>query len=196
MNKIHANRLTVASKQSAGVFRNLRQRHLLLVLTRKEHSLSDLARVSEMPLNLLHHHIAKLLRLGLIRVSRQQARAGRPVKFYRAAALEFFVPAELAGSPPDSHLARQMTSALERNLASGFEGILYTHDGERPLMQIVRDPDQRAAACELWQNLHLTPVEARRLAAELKALFEVYGHKPRGGRSRYLAHAAFAATKD
>ncbi|WEJ98129.1 MAG: hypothetical protein P0Y59_14375 [Candidatus Sphingomonas phytovorans] len=184
-------RLTVGNREAAGVFANLRQRHILLALVAQERSLSDLAAVSDTPLNLLHRHVSKFVRLGLAQVSRREARAGRAITFYRASASTYFVPADLAGSLLDNPVARQMREALERNTAGTLQGILYSHDGSGPRMQVVKDSGSASMAAELWRNLHLTEPEARELAQAFKALLERYDLPPRGDRRKYLAHTAF-----
>ena len=187
-------RLTIESREAAGVFANLRQRHILLALIGQEHALSDLARLSDTPLNLLHRHVSKLIRLGLAYVSRCQARAGRPIRFYRATALAFFVPAELSGSILPNPMATQMREVLERSVAATVAGVLYSHDRSGPRMEAIRTPGHLPMTSELWLHLHLTAAEAHELSQAFKALLSQYDFPPRGDRKPHLVHTALART--
>ena len=65
---------------------------LMDALTGREASVGALARELDWPLDTAHYRVKKLLRLGLLRVVREEKRAGRPVKVYRAVADAFFLP--------------------------------------------------------------------------------------------------------
>jgi hypothetical protein len=167
----------------------------LLSLVDEERSLSQLSRLTQTPLNLLHHHIRKFMLLGLVRIARVQARAGAPIKYYRATARAFYVPAELMNADPGAALASQLRDLLARTLARAVQGVVYSHDGKGPRMRLVKDADPRTLAMELWLELHLSQADAAAMAGELRALlhrFEACSHKP---NRRYLVHAALAATQ-
>src|SRR5207237_8595582 len=135
-----------------------------LWLLAQERSLRQVSLLTGAPLNLLHHHIGKFMQLGLVRVVRVEIRPGAPIKHYRATARAFFVPAELMEADPGTGLSSQMRDLLARNLARGVHGVVYSDDGKGPRMQLVRDPDPRATAVELWEELHLNAADAASLA--------------------------------
>lgn len=58
----------------------------------QERTLSDAARYLKMKLPALTYRVQRLLRLGILEVTRTEARRGSPVKFYRAVSRHFFVP--------------------------------------------------------------------------------------------------------
>lgn len=184
----------IAERAAAAVFANPRQRKIVLALIAGERSLAELSLLTETPLNLLHHHMGRFLRLGLVRVARRQSRAGAPIKFYRATAKSFFVPAELAPATSGEALSAQFKTLLERGLARGLKGRLYSHDGAGPRMGVVRDRDYRATAAEFWLELHLSQADAEALAAEFQSLLKRFEQRFQDTGHPYIVHAALAAS--
>lgn len=182
----------IVDPRAAAVFAAPRQRKLLLSLVDEERSLSQLARLTETPLNLLHHHIRKFMRLGLVRITREEARAGAPIKYYRATARAFFVPAELMDAELGAGLSSQLRDLLARSLARSLQGVVYSHDGKGPRMRLVRDADARTMAIELWVELHLSEADAATLADDLRALLHRFEARSKKMHRRYLLHAAIA----
>ena len=188
--------LPITDPKAASVFASPRQRRILLSLIEDERSLGQLAERTEVPLNLLHHHIRKFIRLGLVNLAREQTRAGAPIKYYRATARAFFVPAELSDAKGNTALTTRLRELLERNRAAAHQGTLYSHDGKGPRMRMVREPSHRASATEYWLDLQLTETEAKALADELHALLQRFeaasATSTRRARRRYLIHGAIA----
>ena len=190
--------LEIVDPRAAAVLAAPRQRKILLSLIEQERSLSQLARLTGNPLNLLHHHLRKLTRLGLAKVARTEARAGSPIKYYRATARAFFVPAELLGEGPGAGLTSRMRDLLARSLARDVQGVVYSHDGEGPRMRQVRDANPGTLAVELWAELALSRADAAALADELRALLHRFEARSRRAPARrgYLVHAALAPSVD
>jgi hypothetical protein len=184
--------IDIVDPRAAAVFAAPRQRRMLLSLVHEELSLTQLSRLTATPLNLLHHHIRKFMQLGLVRIARQQDRAGAPIKYYRATARAFFVPAEFIDAEPGVGLTWQLRDLLARSLARALRGVVYSHDGKAPRMRLVRDADARTTDMELWANLQLSEADAATLADELRALLHRFEARSRKTRRRYLVHAAIA----
>lgn len=182
--------MEIKTRRAAAVFDNLRQRRILLALIERERSLSELAELTQLRLNLLHHHINRFLELGLIRIERHQRRAGTPIKFYRAAAQAYFVPAELTRARPNAALQHRLQTALEREMAKVYKGIIYSHDGNGPRMRLVSEGRPGAVAVEFWLELRLSKTEAQGFVDELKALITKYQAQSRG--NNYVFHAGIA----
>src|SRR5688500_17585725 len=85
----------IGSPDAAAVFLDPKRRRILVQFLGRERSMADVGRALAMPLNRLTHHVGTFLRLGLLMVVREQARAGRPIRFYRAVADSFLVPGAL-----------------------------------------------------------------------------------------------------
>ena len=183
-------RIAVSDPRTASVFANMRQRRLLLELVARESSLQELASRMQLPLNLAHYHVARLLELGLVVLTREQPRSGRVIKHYRAAARSFFVPTHLMSRSPGKELAAELRASLDAH-HDPKEGILYCIDEALlPRMHRMQSPSTAAIANESWHQLVLTKEEARLLASELKALLSRFAGRSNGKAKSYLAYCA------
>jgi DNA-binding transcriptional ArsR family regulator len=187
-------RLVVADARTANAFANMRQRRLLLALVAQELSLQELARSLKLSLSLAHYHVARLLELGVVIMTREQSRAGRVIKHYRACARSFFVPAHLASQSAGKELAAELRASLEHaQQRNPSDGTLYFIDDQSlPRMQRVQNPTRAVVASEYWHRLRLTNEDARLLASELKALFSRFESGTNGTAKSYLAYCALA----
>ena len=80
----------------------------------RERSLSEAASLLAMPLNRLAYHASVLVKLDLLGVAREQKRAGRRIRHYRAVADSFRVPAAAMRTGPGVALAAEMRAALDK----------------------------------------------------------------------------------
>lgn len=183
-------RMTLTDCAAAAVFAAPMQGKIVQTLIGEAMTLAALARVTQMPLNLLHYHVAKFIKLGLITVEHVTPRAGRAVKHYRATAKTFFVPSELLAKMPGAELTRQLREALDHNQVRSVEGVNFTHDGRRPCIFLVKDPASQATAIELWLDLGLTRADATALIADLREVVERYRSRNTDDAPRYLVHLA------
>lgn len=179
-------RIIVDSQAAAAVFASERQRKIIQALMATRLTLVALSGVVALPLSLVHYHVSKLMRLGLIEVVEEQRRAGRAQKVYCAAAKEFVVPAELIVELPGTGLAQQMREALNRHLARSLVGVSFTHDGQRPRANLLKDPAQTGAALELWLDMGLRASDAAELALEMQALADRFRARGDNLQPRYL----------
>ena len=175
----------------ATAFDNRLRARLLMACATAEQSLSELETLTGQPLSKLHYHVGRLLEAKLLRVSREQARAGRPVRFFRAVAEQFIVPQELLGNLPGDALAAELRNLL--HMSRGEVALRYAPDARGHLtMKLVRDESaQPPKSIELWQVFKLSRKQRDALAGELRELFERYA-KVEPGSETILAHAAFA----
>lgn len=185
-------RVTITTKAAAAVFASPRPRKILLALVGRELSLSQLASATEAPLNLLHHHVTRMVALGLARIERVEPRAGRPIKYYRAAAASFFVPAELSRAVPGEALNRRLRGILQASLARSIEGCAYSAEGGRPRMRLVRSEEGQETAAEFWLELRLGRAQARALAEDLRAVLRRYEVLSSPNQPVTIVHAAVA----
>ena len=182
----------ISDPRAAAALAKRRQRQILLPLIEDERSLSDLATLTGSRLSLLHHHVRRLIDLGLVQVSREQRRGGRAVRYYRASAKAFFVPSELADLHVDGELPGQLRESLERSRMRTFQGVLYSWEANGPSVRFVHDPASSLSASEIWLELRLSQAEAATLTEQLTALFQPFhGRAAEAGR-RYIIHAAVA----
>jgi hypothetical protein len=181
----------VASPLQAAALENRLRARLLIACATAERTLSDLERLTGHPLSKLHYHVGRLLAAKLLRVSREQARAGRPIRHFRAVAERFIVPQELLGDLPGDAFAAELRNLLQTN--RGEVALRYAPDERGNLtVRLVRDESERTPkAIELWQVFKLSRAQRDALAGELLELFQRYA-KAEGGSETILAHAAFA----
>lgn len=182
----------INDRHAAAVFSVRRQRQILLALIPEPRSLTQLAKLTDTRLNLLHHHVGKLMRLGLVTVVREDARAGAPIKYYQAAAANFFVPSELMDEAPGRQAAGELRRLMDRALSQTFKGVMYFHDEQGPRMRPVMDPELRSKGTELWLDLRLSAEDANELVDELKALFHRFEGRSRPSERRLIVHGAIA----
>ena len=182
--------IIIAKPAAAAVFASARQRAIVQTLMGSELALSELARATETPLNLLHYHVSKCVALGLIEVVREKGRAGRSVKYYRATARVFFVPAELIVETPGTAFTYKLRELLDQNLAKSLQGISFSHDGHRPRADLIKDQNAQSGAVELWLDVGLSSADAAELAEELQSVIDRFRVRGNDGAPRYLVHLA------
>jgi DNA-binding transcriptional ArsR family regulator len=184
-------RLTLSDQVAAALLSGTRSRHIVLALVERDRSQSELSVALGIPLNLLRYHLDRLVAAGLVVVARSEKRRGRPIRFYRAIACSFFIPAELTPPVPSRPLMEELRQALENSRAGTYSGILYScQDG--PRMQIVRAEQAGRPAAELWHRLCLSDQDARALIEELRLLFARFESRDTGAGQRFVSLAALA----
>lgn len=186
--------ITITNPKAAAVFATSLPARIVQTLIGETLSLAALANMTQTPLSLLHYHVKKCVSLGLIEVVREQRRAGRAVKHYRAKARTFFVPLDLMAHLPGTEMTRQLRAALDRNQARSVEGVNFTHDGQRPCAFLVKDRTSQATAIELWLDIGLRSADAQELINDLKALLDRYRARGVDNEPRHLVHLAVART--
>jgi DNA-binding transcriptional ArsR family regulator len=182
--------MTITTPAAAAVFAAARSRRIVEALIPAALPMSALARTLDMPLSLAHYHVGKLRALGLIRIEREDRRAGRVIKHYRAAAHRFFVPAEHLGELPGFGLDVLLRTALDDQLARSLHGILFSHDGQQPRMQLIRTEDAPNPSLELWLDIGLSRADALALIADLRAVIDRYRLRGSATEPRHLVHVA------
>lgn len=185
--------LRIEAPDQVAVFLDPRRRRILITFLGREASLTEAAERLAFPLNRLAYHVGRLIELGLLRVVREQKRAGRPIRYYRAAADSFLIPAAAMGRRVGDGLTAELRAALDRaELLSGASDLLISLDeAGRPRLQR-RGGNVDADACDYWRVLSLSAAEARQLSGELRTLLRRYEGSPGRGKRAYLAHAALA----
>ncbi len=185
--------MKVTSAKIAAALSNARQRSLILQLVARERSLQELAGLSRMSLSLLHYHVGRLRRLGLIAIVDHKRRSGRPVKYYRATARAFFVPTHLVSRAPEDELSAELRDRLERGRRSDQnDGILFSVDELGvPRMQKLQGKTELPLA-EYWLTLKLSATDAQALASDMKSLFGRYRQRMTSRGRPYIAHCALA----
>ena len=181
----------IGNRAQAAALENPLRARLLMACVAEERSLTDLQRLTGETLPKLHYHVARLLGAGLLRLSREQARGGRPIRLFRAVAESFLVPQEFLDELPGEALAAELRNLLQ--MSRREVSLRYASDSRGGFtITLVRDETAPfPKAIELWQVFRLSRQQLDALAKELRELFERYA-KAEGGNEAVLAHAAFA----
>lgn len=182
--------ITLENRSAAAAFASPQKRMILQSLIGAELTLGDLRRPTGMSLSLLHYHVGGLAALGLVAVVREEPRAGRPVRHFRATARSFFVPAEHLVKAPGTGLTWLLRDRLDQCLARSLQGISFTHDGLNHRAHLHTDPDHPSTALELWIDAGLDAADASNLAADLQAIVDRYRARAKPGQPRHLVHVA------
>ncbi|MFL6843937.1 MAG: hypothetical protein ACJ8ER_03545 [Allosphingosinicella sp.] len=183
----------IADPRLVGIFLDSRIRRLLLAFTDRPLSVAAAARLVGEPIGRVHYHVTSLARKGLLRVVREEKRAGRPVKYYRAVAESFLVPLDLLDRSPGTGLAAELRAGLDDALLRSEEdGILFFTESGEPRVSWFGQAGATGAAGEFWQIVGLAEPDVAALGAELRALMLRYEKRSSPGGRSYLIHAAFA----
>jgi DNA-binding transcriptional ArsR family regulator len=181
--------------QAAALDHPVRSR-LLMACARQERCLTDLAREFGEPLPKLHYHLGRLTGCGLLRPSRTEPRAGRPIRYYRAVAEAFLISLADVAAPVGETLARELRQSLAEQANRRDLSLLYHLDEAGRMRVQLIDPDGRgrtSRAFEFWKVLRLTAEQRVALGAELMAVFARYeASAPATSGEPFLVHAAFA----
>jgi DNA-binding transcriptional ArsR family regulator len=184
----------VSDSRQAAAFSDPLRRRLILSLSFREGSVTDMARALELDIKRVHYHVTALVEIGLLHVAREERRAGRAVKKYRAVASSFFVPDGLAPRSPGDLLVEELRRSLAGQRRLDGTGMLYDANAQgHPRMRPARRGGARpSAVSEHWRVLRLFPADAQRLARELADCVQAYEARPARGGAEYLVHMAVA----
>ena len=166
--------LTIGDPAAAAALALPRSRAILFALVREGASVQILSARLALSLSLVHYHVRKLCRLGLVRVERTEPRAGRPVAIYRAVADCFLVRAELAHVSPSGALHAELDAYLERDAARRPPAAILYEVGEDGVPRMRRVRSGGSAAGEWWARLRLNDAEATSLAEEVRGVLGRY----------------------
>ncbi len=180
----------------AAAFSSPLRRRLVLSLVPREQSVKELSDCLGVEMKRLHYHVTALLALGLVTIAREQPRAGRPVKFYRAASRSFLVLDNVASTAPADALASSLREALQQQRERSSGGFLYDADanGRLRMRRVEARGRHPAAAIEQWRVMKLSGADSARLAQELSECVARYADSPSG--QAYIVHLAVATHPD
>jgi hypothetical protein len=181
--------LRVTDAAAAAILADPERWQFLAPFLGRENTLSGAAGELRMPLHTVKYRVSQMVEAGLLRVTREQARAGRPIRHYRSTADAFFVPYSAMPSPTledylyesDVNLQRSFAKALARTRGYDLDsrGKLFHNepegcarvsastwfeDASEPSEDWRRNlaPDE-PAVMSAWAQVELTREDAKRL---------------------------------
>lgn len=149
--------LVVEDPKAGAALTDLTLLPLMAHFLRSTSSASEAAGVLDADLDDVYYRVRKLERLGLLELAETRARAGRPIKRYRAAAEAFFVPFTVL---PQETLARALAES------SRFTEERRADATARALLELADDPgawgfrldrDEGGSINAFWGPRELTP---------------------------------------
>ena len=129
-NAFNEDMLRVTDPEAAKVLTDTREWNLLSIVINREVSLSELASEMNMSLPALSYRVKKLLKLGLLTVSRIERRKGSPIKYYRASAKHFFVPFEVTTFQSLADLLTSTIAPFERRMRHELARVFLERAGD------------------------------------------------------------------
>ena len=105
-------------------------------------TVSSVARRLNVEVSSVLYRVKQMLKLGLLRVVKTEARAGRAILHYRSASDEFFVPFALTSADTLRSLSAQFTTEFQRSFDSAYAATLEQSGAAHDLgVRIWRNPD-------------------------------------------------------
>ncbi|WP_424949355.1 hypothetical protein [Deinococcus sp.] len=179
-------------------------RTILELFMAQELSVTGAAALLNLPFNRTYWQVQRLLRLGLLSVSRVEQRVGRPIRHYRMVCDEFFIPQDLVSveevvGQTNIELTHSLNFSLVRALQDEIGRDGGTHIRRRPdgklALRLVpalgQEPGQSAHPPVLhgiWYQWALDFEDARNLQQDMLKLAARYGR--RQGSRKYIVHLA------
>jgi DNA-binding MarR family transcriptional regulator len=194
------------AEQQAKLLSHPKRGHYIHPFLGQERSISTAAELLGCSLQTMHYRVKQLVKAGLLRVTREEQRAGRAVRYYRAVSDAFFIPDALTEHadleerlladfrPTLSRIAKGIAEGVRREGRTGqcrylneqgsvsSYGCVESSDGT---LEFNREYPFRRPNTDRRGDIYLTDEEARELAQELGALFDRYLQNTPEGRKEF-----------
>ncbi|HEX7003017.1 MAG TPA: hypothetical protein VF168_02385 [Trueperaceae bacterium] len=204
MEELDANRVMIVRDPRAAVL--LREPATLSQLSPfidQELTVTEVARMLDVPVSTQYRRVQRFLQLGLLEVSGTIRRIGKPLKLYRSAARSFFIPHAVAEGPEtwSGQWNRYWDEEFDKGMLEAWSdwypnwghqvwrdeaGVLNVGLARRPFELV--DPLASASPAILSAShdaLYLNFEDAKAMQSELDAIWRKYASL--GGSQRYLA---------
>jgi hypothetical protein len=109
--------VVIENPETAAIFFQAKSLELLGVLIESERSLQQISDALGWPINTSKYQLERLCQAELVTCTREEARAGRPIRFYRAIASQFFVPYAFTPAMNPATLLEQEYAAKAKRFA-------------------------------------------------------------------------------
>ena len=195
------NQAVIENPETAALMFQAKSLEMLGVLIESERSLQQISDALGWPINTSKYQLERLCEAGLVTCTREEARAGRSIRFYRAIAAQFFVPYVLTPAmnpatlleqeyaPKAKRFAHNLTSvALQAREAQGeFDwGVRFSLENGKIRQHAAMEEaahwnflaDEDPALIDVWdEGLMLSREDAKALQHELCQLIGRYRTK-------------------
>jgi hypothetical protein len=205
--------LRIERNETAQVLMNLSKQKMLAPFFAQAITVQAAATRTGVSTLVMFRHVKRFEALGLLRVTKKEARRGRALKYYQTTAKTFFIPARvfalehtLEAVSRDSqqlflhNLVRTILQhqdsediGTQISLSVTGTGVVATQLALGPGHLWGPTETDSAAIAELWLNLRLGHEEAKELQHELAGLAERYAQK--SGEQKYLLRLGLTPTE-
>lgn len=169
----------------------------------RDRSVAEAAAHQQRPLARVHYWVRRLHDGGLLTVASEQARAGRPIKRYRAVASRFRVPADLLPIDHYTRVMARLNTEFIRSMTAASDmpnqdlTISPGRSGDVSIDQADDAPStrNRRALQTAMGGIHLTEAQAAEFWTELDALrtrLQEASDQSSPDAQPYLVHLAMA----
>lgn len=198
--------LRIESGEVAQVLMDVSKQHLLAPFFAGEITVSKAAQQAGVTDLVMFRQVKRFERLGIVQVTKVEARQGRAIKYYQTTAKEFFIPAKVL--PPERTLEQvqgtiqkvflhNLVKTIVNNEPSGDVGTCLSLSPVGTGNVAVRlavapgklwNPEgmQYAAIVEMWLMTNLSLEEGKALQQELSSIAQRYAKHD--GAQKYLLH--------
>ena len=208
MQQCEANRdsVTVTDSKVAQWLMNAENAKCLAHFSARAITVSEAAAQLALNANQAYKLIKRLEKLGLVHVERYEPRRGKPLRYYRTLASEFFIPPKVIPLEEflyevSCKLERTLSRRLANSFSEGREGKLGLRVVLKPTnrvsLQLAEKPGSNWNPVEasspldsVWEQLFLDYEDAKDLQRELATLLEKY--KGKSGKHPYVLRFALA----
>ena len=199
--------LLIDDLQTAALLMNREENQFLVPFMREELNVTQAANILEVEFQRMYRKVKRLEQIGLLVHTRDAARKGRTVRYYKAAAEEFFAPAHLL--PLEQimmqvekdlarkffhHLVAAILAENKKDLGTRFflidDNRIAIHLG---LGHTPGPPEHSSASYSMWRELYLDYPVAKELERELVDLLERYGNY--SGKDTYMIRLGLTPVK-
>jgi hypothetical protein len=150
--------LEIRDSMAAQVLSDVEMIRHLEPFFKDEITLSDAAKKLDLKMTTLLYHVSKWVQMGILEVTREEARKGKAIKYYRTSATAFYIPFEVTPSYSLQHLLTKMTydvdTLFNREAAKVLQeataswGIYLTCDKQGEIVMSLRQGDKEPKELE------------------------------------------------
>lgn len=195
-------------KLNCNVLLTSTNQRILGACLQREHTLKELVEELHMDMSEAHYRVQQLIKAGILKVSREEKRAGRPIKYYAPTQEKFFLPfKDTVYNTVVDFIAQQMEPIMHRFIELIFKNVpqmgewgltfgqekdstkLSTmfHQSNKPTGgETVREMQLRHRVLAMWQTLDLLPDDARDMQREMMDLYEKYRQKQQPDGEKHM----------
>ncbi|GGJ41057.1 ArsR/SmtB family transcription factor [Deinococcus roseus] len=200
--------LEVPEKLNCNVLLTQTNQRILEACMLREHTLKELVEELHLEMSEVHYRVQQLIRAGILKVAREEKRAGRPIKYYAPTQQNFFLPfKDTVYNTVSDFVSQQMEPIMRRFIDLIFRNVpqvgewglsfglqekdgkfttIFRQEGKHPEGLKGEEMQLRYRVLAMWQNLSLLPEDARSMQRELMDLYEKYRQKQNSDGEKHM----------